>query len=305
MDNEGLSVGSVIVLYHPDLVLLDRVLHNIADQVKRLYVIDNTPGEDTDCGAFLRTLGIDIDYVSLRENKGIALAQNIGIRKAIEDGVSHVLLLDQDSQVPPGMVSGLLDAEMQLKRRGEAVAAVAPAFVDQKTAEVSPVIRHEWLRVKKVKLDQTSLQPVEADYVISSGSLISAESFRQVGLMREELFIDWVDIEWGLRAKQKNLNCFVVPNITMQHSIGDASVQIMGRSINLHSDVRHYYLVRNATYLLGLKTMGLQWRSATMLKIPLYIIFYPWHSRNRFKSLLLLIRAFADGLRRRMGCFQE
>ena len=73
--------------------------------------------------------------------------------------------------------------------------------------------------------------------------------------MREDLFIDWVDIEWCLRAESQGLESYIVPSAIMMHSIGDDTVRVLGRDINLHSDLRNYYMVRNATYLLRVSTM--------------------------------------------------
>ena len=66
----------------------------------------------------------------------------------------------------------------------------------------------------------------ESDHLISSGSLIRLDVFDKVGLMLEELFIDFVDIEWGMRAKKNGYICYIANNVLMKHSIGDKSVKI-------------------------------------------------------------------------------
>lgn len=294
-------VASIVVLYNPDVVKLHALIQSLLGQVQRLYVVDNTEGRESTHSAIFKQYEMDFEYIPLGKNLGIATAQNAGITKALSWGASDILLLDQDSVLPPGMVQNLLIARQRLIDQGIRVAAIAPAFIDDKTGETGPAIRHSLLRVNKVRLDRGSSIPVLSDYVISSGSMINAGAFGSVGLMRDELFIDWVDIEWGLRAKKRGLQCFVVPNVLMRHSIGDDAVDFLGKSINLHHDVRHYYIVRNATYLLKCSSMGVEWRTVTLVKIPLYIVFYSWHARCRISSFLLLLRALFDGVLGRTG----
>ena len=298
------KVASIIVLYNPEVSRLRALLTSLKGQVGRVYAVDNSEGRATEHFNLFEQCEMQVEYVPLGTNLGIATAQNIGIRQALEAGASDVLLLDQDSLLPPGMVNALVMARQRLESSGLPVAAISPTFVDEKTEEAGAAIRHTLLRVRKIKVDRCSPEPIWADYVISSGALINAQVLETVGLMREELFIDWVDIEWGLRAKQKGYKCYIVPGVTMQHSIGDDSVAVLGRSINLHQDLRHYYIVRNATYLLRVGSMGLEWRAVTIGKIPLYVLFYSWHSRERLKSVLLLSRGFLDGLRGKMGRFR-
>jgi len=199
------------------------------------------------------------------------------------------------------MVRQLLSAEQALLDSGVKVGAVGPSFIDEKNGSASRVIRHGWFRVDRLAVDQSAKEPVEADYLISSGSLIRASILSEIGPMRDELFIDWVDIEWGLRARCAGNRSFVVPDAVMEHSIGDAFVHMIGKDVNLHNDIRNYYIVRNATYLLGLKTMGWKWRTVTIPKVPGYVLFYSWHSCNRWNSLKLLCKAVSDGVRGRVG----
>ena len=298
---ENPRVAAIIVLYHPDLKLLERLLLSVAPQIHYLVIVDNTPQPAPALEILLNLYWKQLRYLPLGDNKGIAAAQNRGIQTIMGEGYSHVLLLDQDSFPDANMVHELLVAEAAMLNRHINVAAVGPMFIDEKNGTDLKAIRHAWMRVKKIAIDRSSTQPVESDYLISSGSLIRLSMIREVGLMREELFIDWVDIEWGLRALRMNSKCFIVPSALMTHSIGDQFVRVLGKDINLHSDTRNYYNVRNATYLLSLKTMGWKWRTISIIKIPMYVLFYSWHSPRQRQSFLLLCKAVLDGARRKVG----
>ncbi len=44
---------------------------------------------------------------------------------------------------------------------------------------------------------------VEADFLIASGCLTPIESFDAIGLLNDDMFIDYVDIEWGCAHANK------------------------------------------------------------------------------------------------------
>ncbi|MES2221519.1 MAG: glycosyltransferase family 2 protein [Acidobacteriota bacterium] len=294
-------IAAVIVLYHPELSLLHRLLESVAGQVDLVLAIDNTPAPPSEVRELLAKRSQPIRYEALGNNKGIAVAQNIGIQLGLGAGASHILLLDQDSSLPPGMVPLLLQAEGSLLSAGRRVAAVGPVFIDEKTGEKSMPFRQGYLRTRKISVDEGSMDPVETEYIIASGSLIRREVLEDVGMMLDRLFIDLVDIEWGLRAKRKGYRSYIVPNLVLRHSVGDRAVRMFGREIYVHSDTRNYYRIRNGIYLLRLRHMGMPWRVSTLLRIPKYVVIYSLLSEHRVRTLTILFRACLNGLRGQSG----
>lgn len=297
-------VAGVIVLYNPNMLLLDRLLRGVIGQVDRIFVIDNTPAPTDFNSSYFDQCHDSISYVPLGENKGIATAQNVGIRASLEAGYSHVLLLDQDSALPGDMVKKLLEADRKLILAGKKVAAVGPLFVDEKTGEKSSPFRQGYSRARKIEIGGDSTDPVETEYVIASGSLIRREVIQDIGMMLDELFIDLVDIEWGLRAKSKGYQSYIVPSVVIAHSVGDRAIQVFGRSIYLHGDTRNYYRIRNGVYLLRLRHMGMRWRISSLLRVPKYVLIYSLLSRHRLRTLMLLCRACVDGMRAKNGRYR-
>jgi len=304
--NPSALVAAIVVIYQlTDPHLLQRLLCSVMDQVAITFLIDNTP---VNCA---KTFPIQIEpnarvvHIPLGDNTGVANAQNVGIARALEEGYSHVLLLDHDSALPPQVIQRLLAAETKLKACGVRVAAIGPVFQDEKTGEYSTAVRASHILPKRFSLDLGSKSPVETDHLIASGSLISADALNAVGLMRGDFFIDWVDIEWGLRAKKLGYKSFICPNAIMRHSIGDASVKFLGKSISLHSDFRNYCIVRNGMYLLKTSQyLGRQWKMVIILKIPKYLVFCPFHSKRPFHCFFLLLRGIVDGWSGNLGSLE-
>lgn len=291
------KVAGVAVLFKPDLAVLRKLVDSVKGEVDFLYVVDNTPVEFlSDYGDMF--VGGGIFYNSLGGNFGIALAQNKGISYANACGCSHVLLLDQDSEIPEGMVKSLLLTERKLKGQGLKPAAIGPVFVDSKTGDAAPTIRSSFFKANRIFPKKNSVDPLESDYVIASGSLIELSVIECVGGMEEELFIDWVDIEWGNRASLMGYVSYMDPSVVMMHSIGDRCVNFLGRKITLHSDFRNYFIVRNAVYLALRRRVKAEF--AVFGKVSWYVLGYSWFSENRLKSFALLLRAVMDGVRGKM-----
>lgn len=293
------SVAAVVVLFKPDLVTLDRLLQSISGQVDFVYIIDNTPGADQDSypGKFDNVGWV---YHPLRENYGIAHAHNVGIKFAEKSGCSHVLLMDQDSELLPQTVDVLLDEERKLLDAGKKVATIGPVFVDEKTGDAAPALSSSLFGTKKTPIDLKSKLPVASNYIIASGSLIRLEVLRDIGGMQEDLFIDWVDIEWCERALMAGYISYLTPVVTMRHSIGDEFVYLMGRKISLHSDFRNYFIVRNATYLALWGKIAIRSRFQFARKLPYYIVCYSLCSARKLYSAKLLCLAFYDGITKKM-----
>lgn len=296
------GVAAVVVLFHPEIALLRRLYESIRGQVSAVWFIDNTPGS---AGPQYQPqpgeAAWEVVYRPLGDNQGIAHAQNVGMTASFAEGCNRILLLDQDSMLPAGTVAKLLAAETRLVKQGSPVAAVGPVFVDRKTGLPGKTHHHRWLRLRKPFVDLQAVEPLETDWLIASGSLMRRSVMEQVGMMREELFIDTVDMEWGLRARSQGLRSFVVPTAQITHSVGDSFARLLGTSIILHTETRNYYIARNWFYLLRVKTMGMRWRSGALPHLAKFLLAHIWLAQDRGRMAMLFGRALWDAARGRMG----
>jgi len=301
------QIGAIVVTYLPKEALLKRVLQSLGGQVKKIYLIDNTPQEALQNfgwldQSWLAQFGLAIDYAAQGENLGIASAQNIGIEKALADQMTDLLFFDQDSMPPPNLCQHLMYAREQLERDGVRVGAIGPLILDEKSNEPSPIIQSGKFWVYGYQPQMGLVDPIPAEYIISSGSLIAATTIKKVGPMLGKLFIDWVDVEWGQRAQKRGYQNFVLPTVVMRHSIGDDFVRMGKKVINLHSDLRNFYIVRNAAYLVLHYRFQLAWQITVLLKLPIYIFFFTLHAKGpKIVVFKVLVRAFVLGLVGKLG----
>lgn len=292
-------IVAIIVTYHPDLGVLSCLLNAIKHQVEQVLVVDN--GSPTDVDGFLAGRNDPaVHALCFGRNRGVAAAQNVGIAWAREQGASFVVLFDQDSIPELGMVA-LLHRAYQLKTdEGFRVAAVGPRYVDDRNRARASFSRLSGIRI--LTEDCTiHKDAILADFVISSGSLISLEALNHIGCMNEALFIDQIDIEWGLRAKSLGYQSFGVHNAVMTHSLGEAPLSFFGRKLLNHSPLRHYYIVRNAVWLISRGHTPFGWRLYFIRMILVRYLLYPLWVTPRFAYFNMMTKGLWHGLRDRLG----
>lgn len=292
-------IVAIIVTFHPNPMALRRLVDSLAPQVDGLVVADN--GSDGVARSCLVELPSPFaSYLDMGENRGVADALNQGIEAAFASGATHVMLFDQDSLPAEDMTTQLMSAYRRLESRGCRVATVGPQYVDPQSGYVSPFVATKglWLRTVKAPTPST---PVEADFLITSGSLISRESWIAIGPMAGPMFIDYVDIEWGLRAKSKGFGSYGVPAVRLSHSLGDRRMNFLGLPVPLHSPLRHYYQIRNPLWLYRQPWIALNWKLVDGFRLLLRFAFHAVFVPSRTANIRYMLRGLLDGLTGRQG----
>jgi rhamnosyltransferase len=301
------KVHAIVVTFNPDREVLLREFELLAPQLDKIWLVDNASSQSLAAWVSGLPWASKLELVQMSANLGLGAAQNAGIQQARAVGASHVLILDQDSEPMPDMVDCLLTVSDRLQSQGLRLAAVAPVYADSATGPVSGFLRLGWLNYKK----QAALpgqEVVEADFLISSGSLIPVSVLDDIGPMDESLFIDHVDTEWCLRAQSKGYKLFGVPAARMVHTLGDRRSRIWflrWRVVAYHAPFRYYYIFRNSLLLQRRRNIPLKWRVAELLRCVKVMLFYGLFSKDRFSCLQMMGKGVADGLRGVTGSAQD
>lgn len=301
-------VHAVVVTYLPDTAQLHELLVALSPQVECMHVVDNTPQTDARVENQLRAIRLpNLQLTRLGENLGIARALNVGVEQALLAGATHVLLSDQDSLPQPDMVAGLLRGAQELTARGVRVGAVGPTFTDAHTGLTFPFQVDVPGRLFYGHMRPSAERPlVEALSLITSGTLIPASAWAAVGAMREDFFIDHVDIEWSHRARAAGYKLYGTVYALMVHRMGDAQLRVWyfgWRRESAYSPLRVYYRMRNFVALCKLDFISLRWKLRngwyTFGVVYSQVLF----GHSRLRALSMALRGLWDGLRGRMGRF--
>lgn len=232
----------MVVAYHPDREGLGALCQALRRGGASVVVVDNTEGAGA--GAGLPAEGDGVAVIRLGDNTGIAHGFNVGITHALAQGAEAVVLFDQDSAISDGFLSALL-GPLEPGRPGVA----APVAIDKMSGTEYPSQRLASLGYPVDIFAVGHPGPVAVDMVIASGTAATAATFAAVGLMDEEFFIDFVDLEWCLRCRSRNVPISVVPSAVLRHRVGQRSVKVGPFRGIVHGPARTYYKVRNAFLL--------------------------------------------------------
>lgn len=293
-------VGAVVVTYNPEETRFKQLLDAALPQVGELVIVDNGSNDASLDWLRLCPHANKLRLMELGKNLGIAAAQNIGISAIRELSLDYVLLFDHDSLPAADMVSRLLGAHQEKERAKIKVGAVGPCYYDVRQDNPPPFIEIRGCRVIRKSCSESE-PVVPVSYLIASGSLTSIKTLDAVGDMREDLFIDYVDIEWGLRAASLGYQSFGVCNALMEHDLGDIPLSFMGKPIPFHSPLRHYYLFRNAIWLYQQPYLPLFWKIGDGGRLLLKYGFYSLFGKPRFEQIRMMSLGLWHGILGRVG----
>jgi rhamnosyltransferase len=294
------AVAAVIISYSPGTELFANV-QAILEQVDKVILVNNGPESYAILKKVVELPGVEA--IHNPENLGIATALNQGFNHAISCGFKYVLTFDQDSRPMPGMVEKLLDV-YRTHARSQKVAVVGPSVEDLKAD-----VRARHLRARgKLFFELASCETgwlEDVTFVITSGALCRVDVYQKIGGFRNDFFIDYVDMEYCLRAKKQGYEILVNCDAHLIHRLGNRQKRVvMGRVEypRFHSPLRWYYVSRNRIPMLKMYAA----------RFPYWFAYEIFNSIYGFVRMLLLedqrlekVRAFFrgtwDGLRGRLG----
>ena len=277
------TVG-VQVLYNPSIESLKKNVDIIKKQVELLLIIDNSSQEIDIFDDFK-----NVEYYFNNKNLGIAEAQNIGIRRALELKADFVVFFDQDSTPPECLVQVLLRDFIALTSMGYKPGMIGPLVINKENgAQYSGLIRNGVHVMEGIN---------EVLDIISSGSLVHSKVFKEVGLMDADLFIDGVDHEFCWRAACHGYKSYQTGHVSLSHKVGEGDIKFGPFTILVCTPFRTYYCYRNFIILLFRSYTPIYWKITSIIKqilrIPIYLVFV----NNRLKHLRSSLNGIYDGLK--------
>ena len=225
------SVAACIVSYNPGPEAR-LTLCSVLPQVSKVFVIDNA--SDRESGLALTGLcaELSVALIANKDNIGIAGAYNQAADMAISQGYEWILLMDQDTVAPVGLVQRLM------RSADKWGGAHLPAVLCPLSIASDP-------------FGHRSAVPdtdVAVDCCMNAGSIVRLAAWKAVGGYDENFFVDYVDIEFCFRCRQHGWEVVQVGGATMVHSAGNP---IRHRFLwkrpatSNHSALRRYYVTRN------------------------------------------------------------
>ena len=221
---------AVVVLNYNGENLLPALLESL-DQLQypsfRVFMVDNASTDNSlnillACKSFA-----EIEIIANDSNLLFSGGNNVGIRKALDWGAKYVLLLNNDTIVPPRLVNQLVDFLQSCPNAG----VVGPMihFGEPKGiiwgagGTVSTwwgIVKHRGIRERD--RGQFS-KPAQVDYVSGAALMARREVFEKIGLLDMAFPMYYEDTDFCFRARVAGFETWYVPTDPLIHLVSVAA----------------------------------------------------------------------------------
>lgn len=187
-----------------------------------------------------------IVLIKNEKNYGYAGGNNRGVRFALnQETMQYVWILNNDTEVAPNSLDYLIDKFESNEKYGVVGSKLVEFENRTKVQGIGGVINPKFCTTKEIgnelaideNIDELNYEK-KVDYVIGASMMFSRLCLQQVGLMCEDYFLYYEEIDICNRIRQKNLEVGIASKSIVYHKHGAST----GKG---KSDIADYYSVRN------------------------------------------------------------
>lgn len=265
-----------------------------------IYVVDNA---STDCSVkkIKEEFGSRVNLIVNEENLGGSGGFNTGLKAAMEKDYKYIMLMDNDIIADKHAVEELLDFMEKNADVGMAGSKVYYMDEPQKIWGYGGTIDFDkYVQRDKYKnmIDCDEIPDVSyCDYVAACSLMVRKEAVEKVGLMPEENFIYWDDMEWGYRF---NLAGYRVA------TYGKSKIWHKGGGRNAVNTFSNYYMWRNRIkFFIKFLTKEEIEKFADVILNEMFRMIYGCHIKGEDNVIKSVMYAFDDAVHNVMGKADE
>jgi len=287
------KIGLVTVLYNSDNVL-EGFIKSISTQDYKnyiLYLVDNSYNDNTNriLEELLNKYKVNAyKHINAGSNVGVATGNNIGIKAALSDLCTDVILLNNDIEFESEDVF----SKILLIAKEKKIDLVVPKilyFDDRKVWMAGGYMDN--LRALGVHYTESNTRNLNKSqnitYAPTCFMLIKANVFSTIGYMDEKYFAYCDDTDFVFRAIKNKINLFYESSITILHKVSSSS----GGDNSLFYI---YYSNRNKLYFIRKNYFGFRKWFAIMYTLISRVLYYiKYNKEQRVK----LIDGLKDGFK--------
>lgn len=294
MKIEFSKVCIVVVNYNSssDVILLLEQLRKLKGGSEKLIVIVDSNSEEKDKEKIRENLKGEV-FIELNSNVGFGASANFGIKKGFEWGADYFLILNPDVKVEEDFLTKLLIALQAQKKCGIAVPLVL-SWDGQKVQSLGgsfslyngrAVRRYYNCGIEKVPKDFEYV-----DFPIGCAFLVKREFLEDVGLLVENFFLYYEDVEIGLRAKREFWKVVAIPTSKIYHK--DTTKERM------YDPLINYLAIRNQIWVERIYANPFQLMTFMLFN---FLLRYPYKTFKtimffRLKTFVFILRGIFAGL---------
>lgn len=161
----------------------------------------------------------EVELIECETNSGYAVANNIGIRRSMEQGADYIFLLNMDAWIEPDSITVLIEtaeknpsylilSPMHLNAQGDGLDKVFSYYFDPKRC---PGI------LSDIYLD-TLKEVYQIEHVMSAAWLLRKKTIEKVGYLDERYFVYGADDNYADRVNYTGGKIGIVPESKIYHA---------------------------------------------------------------------------------------
>jgi len=287
------KIGLVTVLFKSDDVLPD-FFKSIAKQTHRdyiLYLVDNSvnPTSDKIIEKCLAENSVtEYRHIKNTDNVGVAEGNNIGIRQALADDCSHIIILNNDIELEQDFVFSNM---LALCEKGERIIIPKIFYYDTRLIWMAGGTMNKWralgIHYGDGKADAPEYNVAKyITYAPTCFMMIDSSVFKSIGLMDAKYFAYYDDTDFVFRACKAGYKMYYEPTLTVLHKVSS--------STGGDSTFYVYYSNRNKIYFTRKNLEGIVKYFAIVYTLFTRIFYYLRFDTAKRKKL---VQGLKDGFK--------
>lgn len=193
-------------------------LHQSRYPNQHIIVLDNASTDGS--VAAIRQQFPDVQVEVLRQNKGYAGNNNVGIQLAMVQGAEWIFVLNEDTIVHPDCLTEMMQVAAQDARIGVVGPMVYHHDEPNVIQSAGGQLDRFWQarHIGENESDQGQFaQPRDVDWLSGCAILVRRQVIEQVGALDERFFYYWEETEWCMRARRAGWRLVHVPQAQLWH----------------------------------------------------------------------------------------
>lgn len=244
-------------------------LQNLIPPEPSIIVVDNCSSDGT--SEAIREKFSEVTILSSSRNLGFTGGNNLGIKKALAEGADYVCLLNNDTVVEPGFLMELLKFGRRIPQAGILGPRILyydrPGIIWSQGISVHRVSGRIYSTGNGLKESDIHSNIAQVSAVSGAAMLLKGKMLREIGLLDEDYYLCFEDIDLCLRAERKGYKIYTVPSSRVFHKVSES----MGGE---YSEMTVYYATRNHL-LVGTRIMGgsifLRWLRTLLILVYTFL----------------------------------
>lgn len=255
---DNIKLAAIVIWFNPETIGVKKIIENIksySTYIDKVYIVDNSPIKHRELST-----NIENSFYIFNNNKGgIAGAQNLGWKKAQEDGFEWIMTMDQDSFFEPGQFVAYRSKVIEYISCNEKGVCFGPRINDlnEKKYLTKQIRYHILSPIKRLlfKLINKNWKPAELPDVEINRNLIASANIVKISILTlvngydEKLFIDQVDFDLCNKIKCIGYETVRFNTVYLNQIYGDKNFFAFIKPKAFYSQFRFYYIIRNHVIL--------------------------------------------------------